>query len=102
MTASRYPGSRVPASDSIFRLSHRTNVCSHTVRTARSAGLREQRGLAGERLARRRGDLDRHDLAGPCEALEVHDLVMRRPATEPRWVLARMAFDEDVQRPADE
>src|SRR5437763_1390357 len=67
-----------------------------------SAGLREQRCLAGERLTGRRVDLDRDDLARLGEPLEVHDLVVRRAPAKPRWVIARLALDEHIERAPDE
>ena len=43
---------------------------------------RDERLLAGERLARGGGDLHRHQLAGAPEAVEVDDLVVARPSSE--------------------
>src|SRR5204862_451123 len=62
----------------------------------------EQRCFAGERLARGGVDLHRDDLARLGQALEVDDLVVRRAATEPRGVVARLALNEDIKRAADE
>src|SRR6185312_8757574 len=73
-------------------------------RTGAGSGrrAREQRLLAGERLARRGVDLDRHDLPRPREAGEVHGLVVSRAAAHARRIRARRALDEHVERPADE
>ena len=58
--------------------------------------------LALQRLARGRGDLDRDDLAGRAEAVEVDDLVVAGAAAQARRVVARGALDEHVERAADE
>src|SRR4051812_17523014 len=77
-TSSAKPGRRGSVSASMLCDSQRTNICSHTGTTeaSSSAGAGEQRHLAGERLARGAGDLDRDDLPGRGEAVEVDDLVV--------------------------
>src|SRR4051794_18242076 len=63
---------------------------------------REQRLLAGQRRARGRVDLDRHDLARRREAGEVHRLAVARATADARGVGARRALDEHVERAPDE
>ena len=63
---------------------------------------RHERHLAGERLARRRGDLAPARSRPAREAGEVHDLVVPRAAAQARRVGARRALDEHVERPPDE
>src|SRR4051794_41489673 len=67
-----------------------------------SAGAREQRHLAAERLTRRSGDLHRDDLPGAGQAVEVHDLVVTGATADAARIGPRRAFDEHVERAADE
>src|SRR3954447_16653980 len=105
---SRWPGRwrcSAPSGASTLRLSQRTNVCSHEGRTdgrARSAGPGEQRLGARQRLARGAADLDYHELTRRGDPVEVHDLVVPRPAPQPGRVGAGRALDEDLELPVDE
>src|SRR5215471_16439872 len=61
----------------------------------------EQRELTREGLAGRVLDRHRHDFARLGEAAEVHDLVMGAASAHAARVVARRAFDEDVDGAAD-
>ena len=88
--------------------SQRTNTCSHSGRTesrcaVRPRGAARSDMLAGQRLARGRGDLAPARARPACaRPAKLTTLLWRRAAAQPGRVGARRALDEHLERAADE